>query len=248
MQTAEGVFSFPSPSDSAKSAWLLHSGAALEGQRSRSFRRGPIARTPATFPFSRTRLRKLSGRKRCISRAIAGSSYTHQHYAKSTKLCMMINARASWSSATWHMRWRASWVLWIYDANAFEKGPVENVWRRRWKVITITLSVRIRAGRLVEWRLRNWCRRHNIPLCWAVTPCGVSINSHQKVKREKLLVPREEYWCNSDKSACIALFTLWSPLFASLHKLPVKTGPEKFPTGVFLKWDRKEVRKKVFFM
>lgn len=41
-----------------------------------------------------------------------------------------------------------SWVFWIYDANMFEKGPVENVWRRRWKVITITLSARIRAALL----------------------------------------------------------------------------------------------------
>lgn len=35
------------------------------------------------------------------------------------------------------------------------KGLQENVWRRRWKVITITLSVTMRAGTSVEQGLGN---------------------------------------------------------------------------------------------
>lgn len=47
------------------------------------------------------------------------------------------------------------------------------------------------------------------------------------------------------KTTSIAPFTLRSPLFASLHKLPVKTGLETIPTGAFLRRDREEARRKV---
>lgn len=88
----------------------------------------------------------------------------------------MMNARVSCSSAIWPLRWRVSCIIWIYDANAVERGPAENAWWRRWKVITITLSQWEQARQLSD--CSETVAGDTISLCaepWH--PRSVSINS-----------------------------------------------------------------------